>query len=134
MGTTPSRGDLSTGDPGSAPSDARRSPSLEARVACRACGRVIDEGDVFCRHCGKRQASSEAWFYQPFWILVLAFLVLGPFVLPLAWLSPKMTYGAKVGLTVIVLVYTGLLLYFTFALVVFTLHQFSELADLQGLM
>ena len=76
----------------------------------------------------------DAWFFRPVWILLLAFLVLGPFALPLVWLSPRMGLAAKVIVSVILIVYTALLMYYTYALVTLTLRQFSSIIEIQGLL
>ena len=48
------------------------------------------------------------WYYRPVWVLALLFLVLGPLALPYLWKSPRFSRSAKVALTVLVIVYTGL--------------------------
>ena len=49
------------------------------------------------------------WYYRPFWVLVLCFVVLGPFGLPYLWRSPRFSRGAKILLSGCVIVYTGLI-------------------------
>jgi hypothetical protein len=48
------------------------------------------------------------WYYKKT-SLVVGFLCVGPLVLPLIWIHPKMTTSAKVLWTVVVLVLTYLL-------------------------
>lgn len=102
----------------------------EARhVSCRACDRVIDEGDTYCRHCGRRQDQSAAWYYQPLWILVLALLAIGPLALPLVWRSPRMSRTEKTAFTTAILLYTAMLawgLYRAAELAVEIMRQLSE--------
>jgi hypothetical protein len=50
-----------------------------------------------------------SWYYRPWAVVVLLFVVLGPLGLPLLWRSPSFTRAWKVGLTVAMLVYTALL-------------------------
>jgi len=50
------------------------------------------------------------WYYRPVWVLALLFLVLGPFALPYLWGSPRFSRRLKVALTVLVILYTGLLI------------------------
>lgn len=50
-----------------------------------------------------------SWYYRPWAVLVLLFLVLGPVGLPLLWRSPSFTRGWKIVLTVAMVVYTALL-------------------------
>ena len=50
------------------------------------------------------------WYYRPWGVLLLLFVVLGPLGLPLLWRSPSFTRGWKIALTVAMVVYTALLL------------------------
>ena len=50
------------------------------------------------------------WYYRPWAVLVLLFVVLGPLGLPLLWRSPSFTRGWKIVLTVTMVIYTALLL------------------------
>jgi hypothetical protein len=50
------------------------------------------------------------WHYRPFWVLILLFVVLGPLALPYLWKSPRFSHRLKVVLTILVLVYTALLI------------------------
>ena len=52
----------------------------------------------------------QPWYYRPFWVVVLLFLVLGPFGLPLLWRSQSFTRGWKIVLTLAVLAETVWLL------------------------
>jgi hypothetical protein len=62
------------------------------------------------------------WYYRPFWVVVLLFVVLGPLGLPYLWKSPRFSRGAKILLSVCVFVYTGLL-------VVQTIRMVHEVRD-----
>jgi len=57
------------------------------------------------------------WYYRPFWVLVLCFVVLGPLGLPYLWRSPRFSRGAKVLLSGCVIAYTGVLVVETIRLV-----------------
>ena len=48
------------------------------------------------------------WYYRPVWVLLLLFVVLGPFGLPYLWKSPRFSRSLKVVLTVLVVVYAVL--------------------------
>ena len=50
------------------------------------------------------------WYYRPWAVVLLLFLVLGPLGLPLLWRSPSFTRGWKIVLTVVMVVYTVLLI------------------------
>lgn len=81
---------------------------------CVSCSSRIEATYRFCPHCGKRQAQGDAWYYHPIWILLLAFVAIGPFALILVWRSRRMQRPVKLviaALIVIYSVYTGYLLY-----------------------
>jgi len=50
------------------------------------------------------------WYYRPWAVVLLLFLVLGPLGLPLLWRSPCFTRAWKIVLTVAMGVYTLLLI------------------------
>ena len=50
------------------------------------------------------------WYYRRWGVLLLLFVVLGPLGLPLLWKSPSFTRGWKIVLTVLMVVYTVMLL------------------------
>ena len=54
-------------------------------------------------------APRPRWYYRPWWVLMMLFLVLGPFGLPLLWKSPRFSRWSKIALTVVVAAYTILL-------------------------
>jgi len=49
------------------------------------------------------------WYYRRWGVLLLLFVVLGPLGLPLLWKSPSFTRGWKIVLTVLMVVYTVML-------------------------
>ena len=51
-----------------------------------------------------------SWYYRPWAVVILLFLVLGPLGLPLLWRSPSFTRGWKLALTIALVVYTLLLI------------------------
>jgi hypothetical protein len=67
------------------------------------------------------------WYYRPFWVLILLFLVLGPFGLPYLWKSPRFSRAMQIGLTVCVLAYTGLLIGETIRVVQAVQHEIESL-------
>jgi len=46
------------------------------------------------------------WYFRPVGVIVLLFLVLGPFGLPLLYKSPHFSRGWKTALTGLVIIYT----------------------------
>ncbi|MCL4216549.1 MAG: hypothetical protein KJ052_06045 [Candidatus Hydrogenedentes bacterium] len=106
-------------------------PRMDAgsMMACVACGRVIQAGDSFCRYCGKPQVQKKTktkWYYEPIWILVLGFAVIGPLVLPLVIKSPKLGPGAKWGISIAVILYTLVTGYFGYVLIAIIWSYVSE--------
>ena len=51
------------------------------------------------------------WYLRPVSVVLLLFLVLGPFGLPLLYKSPKFSRTLKVILTIVVIVYTSYLIF-----------------------
>lgn len=50
-----------------------------------------------------------SWYHRPVPVLLLLFLVLGPLGLPLLWKSPCFTHVWKIVVTVLVAIYTVML-------------------------
>jgi hypothetical protein len=50
-----------------------------------------------------------SWYYRPWAVVVLLFVVLGPLGLPLLWRSPSFNRSSKIVLTVAMVAYTALL-------------------------
>ncbi len=84
---------------------------LDEKISCWGCQSRIELIDRFCRHCGMGQGAALSWYYRPFWIGVLAIFVLGPFVLPMVWRSPKLSTAGRWGWTIFVAVLTIYLVY-----------------------
>lgn len=107
-------------------------PSAPGAKRCSACGDTIDTWDAFCRFCGKRQTPKSAWYYEPVWILILGFVVLGPLALPLVWLSPKMNRPAKWLFTLALGIYSVVIAYSLWVLCAMIWRIYSQLSqDLQ---
>ena len=50
----------------------------------------------------------DKWYFQPY-MLVIAFLCVGPFVLPLVWRNPRFSRRTKTFITILIIVLTCLL-------------------------
>lgn len=64
------------------------------------------------------------WYYKPWVVVCMLFLVLGPFGLPLVYRNPKFSRLWKIVLTVVMIPYTWYLVVIT----VKTYHQTSKIA------
>ncbi|WP_428053006.1 hypothetical protein [Candidatus Avelusimicrobium stercoris] len=85
---------------------------------CPHCHNAVDEKDNYCRFCGRSLKPGRGFFYSHSGI-ILAALVLGPFALPLVWLSKIISTPAKWIYTLLLLllgVYLAVALYHIFLL------------------
>ena len=58
-----------------------------------------------------KEEGKVKWYLNPLSIVLLLFFVLGPLGLPLLYKSPKFSKTLKIMLTVVVIVYTSLLIF-----------------------
>ena len=54
--------------------------------------------------------STTRWYYRLSFVLLMLFVVMGPFALPLLWKSPEFKRPVKMLLTVLVLIFTAWIL------------------------
>lgn len=97
---------------------------------CKKCGRPIDRHFSFCPYCGYQLQAGHRWYHDPVWIAVLALIVIGPFALPLVWLSSRMNRTVKLIYTAGILVYTAVTVYYLFQVVAETFRVFSDLNEI----
>lgn len=76
------------------------------QTACRRCRAPLDAADNYCRRCGTPTGQQPAWWENPWFVLSMLFLVLGPLAIPLLWRSRRFTPAWKIVLTILVLVLT----------------------------
>ena len=107
-------------------------PRVPSPAPCRSCGRTIASEDAYCRYCGKRQSPAGGWLYRPTTLVLLAFLVIGPFAIPLVVRSPYLSRTGKIILNLSIIIYTILLLYVTYLLAVQLVQQSSDIMNLMN--
>jgi hypothetical protein len=75
-----------------------------------------------------REDENIRWYLRPVIVLLLLFIVLGPFALPLLYKSPKFNKTLKILLTVVVVIYT---LYLVFVSLEIGREVYREMKELQ---
>ena len=94
-------------------------------LACPACGAQLESGDIHCARCGRtvqvgistvaeaRQPKSDdrRTIDRPWFVLALLFCATAAFGLPALWKSRGFSLAAKVLLSLLVTVYTAILLW-----------------------
>ncbi len=101
--------------------------SLTPEFKCRKCRKPIETANIFCPYCGTRQETGNAWYYQPVWIAVLAFVLIGPFAIPLVWKSTRMGTALKLCMTALILAYTVFLGYIFYKTLMLELRTYNEM-------
>jgi polyferredoxin len=78
-----------------------------------------------------KEDRKEKWYLRPIGVVLLLFVVLGPFGLPLLYKSPNFSKTLKIILTIAVILYTS---YLIFASLEIARELYSRMGELQDLL
>jgi peptidoglycan/LPS O-acetylase OafA/YrhL len=79
----------------------------------------------------RKEDGKIKWYLRPISVVLLLFLVLGPFGLPLLYKSPKFSKTSKIILTIVVVIYTS---YLIFASLEIGRELYSRMGELQDIL
>ena len=125
-----------------------RHPEVKSATSCFGCGKpvcatcvTLYQGRIYCPNCytvvgitntevADRDRKKKKWYYSVPFVLLMLFAVAGPFAIPLLWRSSKFGRVSKIILTILVIIYTIILIWLTYKLLLMLIPQYQDLMQI----